>query len=58
MKSFSGSQKTNPNKSNAGSVGKLSDHIEIFAFKTKLKILILEDRLDILPVNEVLRLIR
>ena len=47
-----------PIKANAGSLGNLFDHIEIFVFKTKLKILILQDRLDILLINEALRLIR
>jgi len=50
--------KTNPNKANVGSLGNLFDHIEIFVFKTKLKILILQARLDILLINEPLRLIR
>jgi len=50
--------KTKPNKANVGSLGNLLDYIEIFAFKTKLKILILQDRLDILLINEALRLIR
>ena len=51
-------RKTNPIKANVGSLGNLFDHIEIFVFKTKLKILILQDRLDILLINEALRLIR
>jgi len=50
--------KTNPNKAHAGSLGNFFDHIEIFVFKTKLKILILQARLDILLINEPLRLIR
>ncbi|MHC4685930.1 MAG: hypothetical protein ACYTEW_16675 [Planctomycetota bacterium] len=50
--------KTNPIKPNVGSLGYLFDHIEIFVFKTKLKILILQDRFDILLINEALRLIR
>ena len=58
MKPPSGPKKTNPIKANVGSLGNLFDHIEIFVFKTKLKILILQDRLDILLINEALRLIR
>jgi hypothetical protein len=49
--------KTKPIKAKAGSLGNLFDHIEIFVFKTKLKILILQDRLDIVLINEALRLI-
>jgi len=56
-------KKTNPNKANVANLCNLSprdlfDHIEIFVFKTKLKILILQDRLDILLINKALRLIR
>ena len=58
MNNASNFGKTNPNKANVGSLGNLFDHIEIFVFKTKLKILILQDRLDILLINEALRLIR
>ena len=56
MYDFADAGKTNPNKANADSLGNLFDHIEIFVFKTKLKILILQDMLDILLINEALRL--
>jgi len=54
---FSDAMKTNPNKAKSSTMGNLFD-IEIFVSRTKLKILILRDRLDILLANEALRLIR
>jgi len=50
-------------KANIGSLSNLSprdlfDHIENLVLKTKLRILILQDMLDILLINEALRLIR
>jgi len=53
MKNASDFRKTNPIKANIGSLSNLSprdlfDHIEILVSKTKLRILILQDRLDIL----------
>jgi len=50
-------------KANVGSLSNSSprdlfDYIENLVLKTKLKILILQDKLDILPINETIRLIR
>ena len=46
------------NKTKVAGMSNLFDHIEIFVLKTKLKILILRDGFDILPVNEALRPVR
>ena len=46
------------NKTKVAGNGNLFDHIEILVLKTNLKILILWDGLDILPVNEALQPVR
>jgi len=57
LRSFSGEELAKADKPKSSTMCSLFD-IEIFVSRTKLKILILRDRLDILLANEALRLIR